>query len=106
MFANAFAVLGIYSLLTNLVLFFVLVLVIGGMWAIGKLEGRDLDVGFARATVSQLYTGLFIIAVPLFFIARPMTSILWLIGASGVTILGHAALMEKDVAASFSEEAV
>jgi hypothetical protein len=33
------------------------------MWGIGKLEGRDLDVGFARATVSQLYTGLLIIAV-------------------------------------------
>lgn len=43
---------------------------------------------------------------PLFFWASPVTSILWLIGASGVTILGHAALMEKDVAASFSEEAV
>lgn len=96
----------IYSLLTNPILFFVLVLVSGGMWGIGKLEGRDLDVGFARASVSQLYTGLFVIAVPLFIYSGPVGSVLWLIGASGVTILGHAALMEKDVAASFSEEAV
>ncbi|CAK4029658.1 Prenylated Rab acceptor 1 [Lecanosticta acicola] len=105
-YAAVFVMLSIYSLLTNLTLFFALVLIIAGMYGIGKLEGRDLDVGFARASVSQLYTGLFVIAVPLFFWASPITSILWLIGASGVTILGHAALMEKDVAASFSEEAV
>lgn len=43
---------------------------------------------------------------PLFFWASPISTVLWLIGASGVTILGHAAFMEKDVAASFSEEAV
>lgn len=55
--------LSIYSLLTNLLLLFVLAFIIGGMWGIGKLEGRDLDVGFARATVSQLYTGLFVIAI-------------------------------------------
>ncbi|EME39505.1 hypothetical protein DOTSEDRAFT_28646 [Dothistroma septosporum NZE10] len=105
-YAMVFVMLSIYSLLTNLTLFFALILIIGGMYGIGRLEGRDLDVGFARATVSQLYTGLFVISVPLFFWASPVTSILWLIGASGVTILGHAALMEKDVAASFSEEAV
>ncbi|SMR55372.1 unnamed protein product [Zymoseptoria tritici ST99CH_1A5] len=105
-YAALFVMLSIYSLLTNLVLFFVIVFVIGGMWGIGKLEGRDLDVGFAKASVSQLYTGLFVIATPLFFWASPFSSMLWLIGASGVTILGHAAFMEKDVAASFSEEAV
>lgn len=62
-YAAVFAMLSIYSLLTNLTLFFALMLIIGGMYGIGKLEGRDLDVGFARATVSQLYTGLFIISV-------------------------------------------
>lgn len=55
--------LSIYSLLTNLLLLFVLALAIGGMWGIGKLGGRDLDVGFARATSSQLYTGLFIVTI-------------------------------------------
>lgn len=97
------------------------------MWGIGKLDGRDLDVGFAKATVSQLYTGVAIIAIvsgyhdipslnvtthanrisqPVFFFSSPISTVLWLIGASGVTILGHASFMEKDVAASFSEEAV
>jgi PRA1 family protein 1 len=105
-YAVIFVMLSIYSLLTNLVLLFVILLVVGGLYGIGKLEGRDLDVGFARATTSQLYTALLIVAVPLGLWASPITTVLWLIGASMVTILGHAALMEKDVAASFSEEAV
>jgi len=101
-----FLLLSIYSLLTNRLLLFVIVLLFGGLWGIGKLEGRDLDVGFARATVTQLYTALGVITLPLFFWAGPFGTILWLIGASGTVIIGHAALMEKDVAASFSEEAV
>jgi len=47
-----------------------------------------------------------VIAVPLGIWSSPFSTVLWLIGASGVSILGHAALMDKDVAASFSEEAV
>ena len=105
-YAVLFLMLSIYSLLTNLILLFVIMLVVGGMWGIGKLEGRDLDLGFARASTSQLYTGLLVVAVPLGFWASPITTVLWLIGASGVSIIGHASFMEKDVAASFSEEAV
>ena len=105
-YAAVFVMLSIYSLLTNLLLLFVIVFVVGGMFGIGKLQGADLDVGFARATSSQLYTGLLVIAVPLGIWASPISTVLWLIGASGVSIIGHAALMDKDVAASFSEEAV
>ena len=105
-YAVLFVMLSIYSLLTNLLLLFVIVLVVGGMFGIGKLQGRDLDVGFARATSSQLYTGLLVVAVPLGIWASPIGTVLWLIGASGVSILGHAAFLERDVAASFSEEAV
>lgn len=100
-YAVVFVMLSIYSLLTNLLLLFVIVFVIGGMYGIGKLEGRDLDLGFVRATTSQLYTGLLIIAVPLGFWASPIGTVLWLIGATGVSILGHAAMMEKDVSAEF-----
>lgn len=102
-YAVVFVMLSIYSLLTNLLLLFVIILVVGGMFGISKLQGRDLDVGFARATSSQLYTGLLIIAVPLGIWASPITTVLWLIGATGVSILGHASFMEKDIASSFSE---
>jgi hypothetical protein len=105
-YAVVFAMLSIYSLLTNWVLLFDIILVVGGMWGIGKLEGRDLDVGVFRATSSQLYTGLLIIAVPLGIIASPISTILWLIGASGVSILGHASFMDKPIDEAFSGEAV
>ena len=105
-YAVVFVMLSIYSLLTNLLLLFVIILVVGGMFGISKLQGRDLDVGFFRATSSQLYTGLLIIAVPLGIWASPISTVLWLIGATGVSILGHASFMEKDIASSFSEEAV
>ncbi|KAK5729870.1 Prenylated Rab acceptor 1 [Elasticomyces elasticus] len=79
-YAVLFVMLSIYSLLTNLLLFFVILLVIGGMFGIGKLQGADLDVGFARATTSQLYTVLVIVAVPLGLWARPIATVLWLVG--------------------------
>lgn len=45
-YAVVFAMLSIYSLLTNLLLLFVILLVVGGMWGIGRLGGRDLDLGW------------------------------------------------------------
>lgn len=105
-YAVVFVMLSIYSLLTNLLLLFVILLVVGGMWGIGKLGGADLDVGLVRATTSQLYTGLVCVAVPLTFIASPISTFLWLIGATGVSILGHASLMDKPIENAFSEEAV
>lgn len=44
-YAAVFAMLSIYSLLTNWLLMFVIILVVGGMWGIGKLAGRDLEIG-------------------------------------------------------------
>lgn len=105
-YAAVFAMLSIYSLLTNLLLLFVICFVIGGMFGIGKLEGNDLQLGSVRATTSQLYTALFVIAIPLGLWASPFTTVLWLIGASGVTILGHAAFLDKPIESAFSEEAV
>jgi len=105
-YAVVFVMLSIYSLLTNLLLLFVILLVVGGMYGIGKLQGADLDVGFARATTSQLYTGLLVIAVPLGIWASPFATMLWLVGASAVTILGHASFMDKPIESAFSEEAV
>ncbi|KAA8576230.1 hypothetical protein EYC84_006381 [Monilinia fructicola] len=82
-----FIMLSIYSLLTNLLLLFDIILAVG-------------------ATSSQLYTGLLIVAVPLGIIASPFTTLLWLIGASGVSIIGHASFMDKPIDEAFSGEAV
>lgn len=101
-----FIMLSIYSLITNLTLLFVILLVVGGTYGIGKLEGRDLDIGVVRATTSQLYTALLVVAVPLGLWASPFTTVLWLIGATGVTVFGHASFMDKPIENAFSEEAV
>jgi hypothetical protein len=98
--------LGVYSLITNFWLLFDIIFVGAGMFAIKKLNGRDLELGFARLTTSQLYTGILIIGVPVFFFASPLATVLWLVGANGVAILGHASFMDKPIDAAFSEEAV
>ena len=105
-YAVVFVMLSIYSLLTNMLLLFVILTVIGGMWGIGKLGGNDLDVGFLKASTSQLYTALLCITIPLGIWASPITTVLWLIGASAVSILGHASFMDKPIESAFSEEAV
>ena len=105
-YAAVFVMLSVYSLLTNLTLLFAIFFIVGGMWGIGKLGGQDLDLGFVRATTSQMYTGLLVIGVPLTFWASPFGTFLWLIGASAVTILGHATFMDKPIESAFSEEAV
>jgi PRA1 family protein 1 len=105
-YAAVLAMLAIYALLTNLTLLFDILFVIFGMWFIGKLDGRDLEIGTLRATTSQLYTALYVIAIPIAIFARPVATLFWLIGASGVVILGHAAFMDKPIDEAFSGEAV
>ncbi|KAF2198259.1 prenylated rab acceptor PRA1 [Delitschia confertaspora ATCC 74209] len=101
-----FIMLSVYGLLTNMWLLADIILVIGGTYGINKLDGNDLEIAGFRATTSQLWTGLLCIAVPLGFWASPLTFALWLIGASAVTILGHATFMDKPIESAFSEEAV
>ncbi len=105
-YAAIIVMLSIYSLLTNLALLFDIVFIVGGMYGIGKLNGNDLQIGSLRATTAQLYTGLFVIAIPVGLWASPFSTALWLIGASGVTVLGHASFMDKPIESAFSEEAV
>lgn len=105
-YAVLFAMLSIYSLATNILLLFVIVLVVAGMYGIGCLRGNDLNLGVITVTSSQLYTGLLIVTVPLGFFASPISTILWLIGASAITILGHASFMEKPIESAFAEEQV
>jgi hypothetical protein len=105
-YAIVFAMLSIYALLNNCLLTFDIILVVVGMFIIGRLEGRDLEIGTFRATTAQLYTGLVVVAVPLALIASTFSTILWLIGASGVSILGHATFMDKPIDEVFSGEAV
>ncbi|EDO18290.1 hypothetical protein Kpol_1039p40 [Vanderwaltozyma polyspora DSM 70294] len=105
-YAIVVGLLSIYTLLTNLLLLFVIVFVLLGMTGIGKLQGEDLVTPFGTLKTSQLYTGLICISVPLGFLASPISTLMWLIGASGVTVIGHASFMEKPIETVFEEETV
>lgn len=105
-YAIVFVMLCIYTLLTNWWLLFDIIFVVAGMFIIGKLDGRDLEIGTFRASPSQLYTGLYVIAIPIGLISSPFATIAWLIGASGVVIIGHASFMDKPIDEAFSGEVV
>ncbi|KAI9663488.1 MAG: hypothetical protein M1831_002497 [Alyxoria varia] len=105
-YVAVFIMLSIYTLISHALLLFVIVFVAGGMWGIGKLQGRDLEIGSFRATPSQMYTTLLVIAIPLGFWASPFSAALWLVGATGVSVFGHASFMDKPIESAFSEEAV
>lgn len=105
-YAVVFVMLSVYALLTNTWLLFDIVFVTVSMWIVGRLGGRDLEIANFRATTSQLYTGIACISVPIAIFSGPIGTFLWLIGASGVTILGHASLMDRPIENAFSEEAV
>ncbi|OIW34419.1 prenylated rab acceptor PRA1 [Coniochaeta ligniaria NRRL 30616] len=103
---GVFLMLTIYSLLSNWGLLFDIIFVVGGTYVISKLEGRDLEFGSQRFSTAQLYTGMYIIAIPVALWVGISGALLWLIGASGVTIIGHAAFLDKPIDEAFSGEAV
>lgn len=99
-----FASLVVYSLLTNMLLLFVIALAGAGVFAISLLQGGDLVLPRGIVVTRQsLYITLGVIVVPLFLIASPLSTLFWLIGAGGVTIFGHAAIMEKPLESEFAE---
>lgn len=54
-------------------------------------------------TQKSLYTGLFVIGIPLLWLAAPLSTIFWIVGASSVLILGHASMLEPGVVSDSCE---
>ena len=59
-------------------------------------------VGEHVVTQKSLYTVLFVIGIPLLWWAGPFSTLFWLIGASLVLILSHAALIEPGVESEYA----
>ncbi|CAI5757474.1 unnamed protein product [Candida verbasci] len=97
-------ILSVYALVTNFLLLFVTLFVLGGIYGINKLQGEDLVLPLGRFNTSQLYTGLLIVAVPLGFLASPISTMMWLIGSSIFSVGIHASFMEKPIETVFEEE--
>lgn len=105
-YAAIIALLSIYTLLTKPLLLFVIVFVFLSLAGINKLNGQDLVTPFGTLKTNQLYTAVMFVAIPLGFLASPISTLLWLIGASAVTVFGHASFMEKPIETVFEEETV
>ena len=97
-----FLVLAVYALLTSPWLVGALVFLVGGFILINKFGTDPMQVGEHTITQKTLYTGLFVIGIPLLWIASPFMVIFWLIGASAFLIISHACLLEPGVESEYA----
>ncbi|KAK8853386.1 hypothetical protein IAR55_004090 [Kwoniella newhampshirensis] len=94
-------VLAIYALLTNPLLLIALGFLAGGFAAINKFAPDPVQVGNQVITQKSLYTALFVIGIPLLWVASPVSTFFWLVGSSAILILGHASLMEPGIESEY-----
>ncbi|KAF9107185.1 hypothetical protein BGX29_007086 [Mortierella sp. GBA35] len=86
-----------YSVISNAMLMFSVGFVVGGTHLISNVPPEGIVIGQNTYNARQLQTGLACVAVPLFFFSSTIGTIFYIVGASAVTILGHAAIMEETV---------
>ena len=67
-----------------------------------QIAPDPIQVGEHVITQKSLYTGLFVIGIPLLLYASPLGTFFWLVGASGFIILFHAAIMEPGIESEYS----
>ncbi|KAF8931854.1 hypothetical protein BGZ58_007376 [Dissophora ornata] len=95
-----------YSVITNVMLVFSVGFTAGGMYFISTVPPEGIVIGVNRYNPRELQTGLACAAVPLFFFSSTIGTIFYIIGASAVSILGHAAFMEENVGGDFADTVV
>ena len=61
------------------------------------------QIGEHTVTQKHLYTGLFVIGIPMLWWAGPFSTVFWLAGASGFLIIGHASLMEPGIESEYAQ---
>ncbi|KAG2037450.1 prenylated rab acceptor PRA1 [Suillus americanus] len=92
------AALAVYSLIASPLLLLSLIFLFGGFAVINRFE----EVYGQFATQKSLYTGLFVIGIPLLWFSSPFMTLFWLIGASAFLILTHACLIEPGVESEYA----
>ncbi|TFK54155.1 prenylated rab acceptor PRA1 [Heliocybe sulcata] len=102
------AVLAVYAVVSNYWLLISLAFLVGGFGLINKFGADPVQFGDRTITQKQLYTVLFCIGIPLLWWASPLGTFFWLVGASGVVIIGHACIMEPGIESEYAtvQEAV
>ncbi|KAL1410873.1 Prenylated Rab acceptor 1 [Vanrija albida] len=95
-------VLAVYAILTNPLLLIAIGIFAGGFAAINKFGADPVEVGNAVITQKTLYIALFVIGIPILFLASPLGVFFWLVGSSSILIIGHAVLMEPGLESEYS----
>jgi len=96
------AVLAVYALITSPLLLISLGFLVGGFAAINRFAPEPMQVGDHVVTQKSLYTGLFVIGLPLLWWSSPIGVFFWLVGASSVLILGHATVIEPGIGSEYA----
>ncbi|KAG2106513.1 prenylated rab acceptor PRA1 [Suillus cothurnatus] len=92
------AALAVYSLIASPLLLLSLIFLFGGFAVINRFE----EAYGHFVTQKTLYTGLFVIGIPLLWFSSPFMTLFWLIGASAFLILTHACLIEPGVESEYA----
>ncbi|EGN99679.1 hypothetical protein SERLA73DRAFT_72477 [Serpula lacrymans var. lacrymans S7.3] len=96
------AVLAVYAVIANPLLLLSLAFLFGGFAAINRFAPDPMQVGDHVVTQKSLYTGLFVIGIPLLWLSSPLGTFFWLVGASSVLILGHACVIEPGIESEYA----
>ncbi|KIY74400.1 prenylated rab acceptor PRA1 [Cylindrobasidium torrendii FP15055 ss-10] len=94
--------LAVYAVISSPLLLIALLFLVGGFSAINRFAPDPVQFGDTTITQKHLYTALFVIGLPLLWLASPVMTFFWLVGASGVLILGHASLIEPGVESEYA----
>ncbi|KAI3618581.1 prenylated rab acceptor 1 [Moniliophthora roreri] len=89
--------------ISNSLLLLAIVFLVGGFAVINKFAPEPVQMGEHTITQKHLYITLFVIGLPLLWLASPVMTLFWLVGASGVLILGHASLMEPGIESEYAQ---
>lgn len=101
-YAVIVALLTIYGMINDTLLLFAIIFLVFGFWAINRFAPEPMQVGEHVITQKSLYTGLFVIGIPLLWFASPFGFMFWLVGSSAFLILGHAAFIEPPVSSEYT----
>ncbi|WRT70684.1 uncharacterized protein IL334_007682 [Kwoniella shivajii] len=100
-YAIVVALLAVYSLISNPLLLIALGFLIGGFLGINRFVPEPFEFNGKVITPQNLYIGLFVIGIPLLWIAAPISTFFWLVGSSGCVVGAHAGLLEPGVESEY-----
>jgi len=94
--------LAVYAVVTNYMLLLSLIFLVGGFTAINKFAPEATQFGEHTITQKHLYTGLFVIGIPMLWWAGPFATFFGIFFGSILLIFGHASLLEPGVESDYA----